>query len=463
MREALGRNGELHEVRVNYGIILQQLNRHEEAIEQLRRAMVKVPGNTEGAVALATSLHQVGRTSQAIEVLKEAAGRSPGNAKLWSNLGVLHEKAGRLEEAVSFYDQALKLTPGDSQVLFNRGSSLIQLLKISEARRDWESALLAKPGDATTQSNLAILELLDGHFEKGFELFESRWAVRHKKFPIPAPEWDGRPLQGKHLMLYVEQGLGDMLQFCRFVPVLKRKYGCRITLAALPTLHELLRSLEGVDQVIDIHPPYPAVDFQCSLLSVPRFVKFTVATVPAEVPYLRADSGRVARWRERLELLEGKLGAKKSGPRVGLFWQGTQVDVNRTITLRALSPLWDALPEGRFVSLQKGAGEEEIADFDRPLVSVGHELLDFSDTAAVLGNVDLMITIDTAIAHGAGALARPTWVMLPRRPDWRWLLERTDSPWYPTMRLYRQKRRKEWGDVIAAVAGDLRGFSVGGR
>lgn len=451
-REALNRNGELHDVRVNYGIALQHAGRHEDAVNELRRAMVAAPNNAEGATALATSLHQLGRTAQAIDVLEGAARAHPGNAKILSNLGVLHEKSDQLEKAIEWYDRSLAVNPNDAQALFNRGSSRIQLLRIGEARSDWERALALDPKNANVANNLSILELLDGNYGKGFDLFESRWALRHQKFPIPASEWAGEDLNGKHLILYMEQGLGDMLQFCRYVRVLKGKYPkSRVTLCGLPVLHELLKSLEGLDGVVDIHPPYPACDYQLSLLSVPRVLGTRVETIPSEVPYLKANATKAARWDDRLS----SLGAKKGKKRIGLFWQGTKVDENRMIRLGDLGALWGAAPDSVFISLQKGAGEEEIAGFGKPIVAVGHELLDYSDTAAVLANLDLVITIDTSLAHAAGAMGREAWTLLPYRPDWRWLLGRTDSPWYPTMRLFRQKARKEWSGVLAEVATEL--------
>jgi tetratricopeptide (TPR) repeat protein len=450
--EALNRNPELHDVRMNLGIALQNSGKHEAAVAELRKALAAMPLHPEGPNALATSLHELGRTHQAIDVLKEAAQRHAKSGKILSNLGVLYEKSDKLEDAIEWYTKSLEVAPNESQSLFNRGSSLIQLLRIDEARKDWQAALALdhKPGNVskdTVACNLAILEMLDGNLIEGFELFETRWGVRHQKFPIPHPEWAGQDLAGKHILLYVEQGLGDMLQFCRYAGVLKQKYGCRITLAALPALQRLLRSCDGVDAVVDIKPPYPPADYQLSLLSVPRVLKTTLQSIPARVPYLHAEPALVGKWRDRL-------GGKTESRRIGLFWQGTQVDTNRIIRLNDLRALWE-VKGCEFVSLQKGAGEEEIGKFDLPLTAVGHELSDYADTAAVLENLDLLITIDTSIAHAAGALARPVWAMIPYRPDWRWFLRRTDSPFYPTMRLFRQQARKEWIGTIAEVVAAL--------
>ena len=450
--EALARNAELHDVRMNLGIALQNSGKHEAAVNELRRALTAMPMHTEGPNALATSLHELGRTHQAIDVLKEAAKKHPSNAKIMSNLGVLYEKSDKLEDAIEWYGKSLAVMPDEAQGLFNRGSSLIQLLRLDEARQDWKRAMALehKPGNVTKDTiacNLAILEMMDGNFIEGFELFETRWGVRHQKFPIPAPEWQGEDLRGKHILLYVEQGLGDMLQFCRFAGVLKERYGCRITVSALPVLHRLIRSCDGVDAVVDIKPPYPQVDCQLSLLSVPRVLKTTIETIPAKVPYLHAEAALVEKWK-------GRIGGPAGAKRIGLFWQGTQVDTNRIIRLNDLRALWQ-VPNCQFISLQKGPGEEEIGKFDLPLLALGHELTDYADTAAVLQNLDLLITIDTSIAHAAGALARPVWAMIPYRPDWRWFLGRSDSPFYPTMRLFRQKVRKDWTATIAEVVAAL--------
>lgn len=448
-REALTRGPDLHDVRVNLGLALQRLGRHEEAVNELRLALKHRPENSEGALTLATSLHELGRTHQSIEVLLAARERQPDNVKVLSNLGVLHEKLGKLEEAIGWYDKAIVLAPEDASTLFNRGSSLIQLLRLAEARRDWQHALRVDPSNANVKNNLAILELLDGNLREGFELFEARWEVRHKKFPVPYSEWDGSDLGQRHLLLYVEQGLGDVLQFCRYVPILKKKHPrSRITIATLPTLHGLLKSLPGLDGVADVAPPYPPADLALSLLSVPRILGTTLETVPSEVPYLSADASAIEKWR-------GRLGGPGGPPRVGLYWRGTQVDPNRTIRLAELSPLFDVAPNVTFVSFQKGEGEEELGAFGRRVIPIGHELLTYADTAAALGAVDLLVTIDTSIAHAAGALGRPTWTLLPHRPDWRWLVGRADCPWYPQMRLYRQTARQTWGPAVAAVAADL--------
>lgn len=452
-REALTRNPDLHDVRANLGVALQNVGQHEDAVHELRLALAGKPDHAEAAVALATSLYHLGRTRQAVDVLTEASRKHPSHAKILSNLGVLYEKLDQFESAIGWYDKALAIAPDDAQARFNRGSSLIQLLRIPEARADWQAALQLDPNNATIATNLAILELLDGNLPLGFDLFEHRWAVRHRKFPIPAPEWDGSPLDGRHVLLFVEQGLGDMLQFCRFVPVLKRMYPtCRITLVTLPTLHGLLRSLAGVDGVADVNPPYPPADGQLSLLSVPRILRTTLETLPAEVPYLHADPARIQRWKPVLDRHAGS-----ARPRIGLFWQGTKVDENRTIRLAELAPLWSAAPHACFFSLQKGPGEEEMAAFPHPLVPLGHELLDYADTAAVLSLLDVVVTIDTSLAHAAGALGRRTFTLLPFRPDWRWLLHRSDCPWYPTMKLFRQTRRKDWSSPVEALCRELAG------
>jgi Flp pilus assembly protein TadD len=455
-REAIRRGGEkMNPLRVNLGIALQHCNQHQQAVDELRQALLTDKTNGEAYLALATSLHELGRSTQAIDALKEAVTHHPRHAKLLSNLGVLHEKLDRLEEAVTWYDKSLAIAPDDAMTLFNRGSSRIQLLRIAEARADWERAQSLDHANPNIPNNLAILELLDGNLIKGFELFESRWAVRHHKFPITCPEWDGSPLGRRHLLLFVEQGLGDALQFCRYVPVLKKLHPqAHFSILTLPTLHSLFTSVEGLDGCCDVIPPYPNADVCLSLLSVPRILKTTLETIPASVPYLRAPNTERTRWKSKLDAL---LPAGKK--RIGLFWRGTQVDPNRTIKLAELAPVVAAAPDAVFVSLQKGEGEEELAHFPHKVTHIGHELLSYSDTAAVLECLDLVITIDTSLAHAAGAMGRETWTFLPRRPDWRWLLDRSDCPWYPTMRLYRQTERRNWSPAIAKVAEDLRAWT----
>ena len=473
LRRAVDADGRQPALWINYGIALGRIDRHADAAEALQRGLRGLPDHAEGQIALATSFFSMGDAARAIETLRAAARRCPDNAKVFGNLGVLYDKTDRLEEAVGMYDRALALTPGpgDPQFLFNRGSSFIQQLRIDEARQDWEKATALAPDYAEAWMNLAILEMLDGNLPKGFKLFEWRWQLRHRHFPLPCQEWDGSPLDGRRLILFMEQGLGDMLQFCRYVPILKAMYDVRITLLALPELHRLLATLPGVDGIYPIAPPYPPADTQCSIMSLPRLLKTTLDTIPGQVGYLAADPVLVEQWGRRLAHLG-------PGKKVGLYWQGTQVDTNRIVRLKDLSPFWDVKaaspkpgpfgagsaspaestngnPPIHFISLQKGPGQEEVAGFDRPLLNLGPEINDFADTAAVMAHLDLMISIDTAACHLAGALARPTWTLLPYRPDWRWLLGRNDSPWYPTMRLYRQQRRRDWSAVIDRLGADL--------
>ncbi|MEQ9454076.1 MAG: tetratricopeptide repeat-containing glycosyltransferase family protein [Phycisphaeraceae bacterium] len=451
-REALRRDESLTAVRMQLGIALQHAGQHQQAIDELRAILTHDPSNPEGPVALATSLHELGRTKQAIEALEQSAAQHPNHLKTLSNLGVLHEKIDQFEHAITWYDKALALNPDDAQTLFNRGSSRIQLLQTNQTRDDWQRALQLDPEHATIANNLAILELLDGNLTEGFELFEARWKVRHQKFPIPYPEWDGSPLGSKHLLLFVEQGLGDALQFCRYIPILKHQHpNATFTIATLPTLHDLLRSLAGLSSVVDIHPPYPRADLSLSLLSIPRVLKTTLDTIPADTPYLHAPTSLARTWKQKLDDL-----TPSDKPRVGLFWQGTQVEPRRTIRLEQLQPLFDQSDRLTFISLQKGQGEEELEKGGYPVTPIGHQLLTYADTAAVLEHLDLVITIDTSLAHAAGALARPTWTLLPYRPDWRWLLHRNDCPWYPAMRLYRQSTRNDWSEPLAQIANDLR-------
>lgn len=291
-----------------------------------------------------------------------------------------------------------------------------------------------------------------GDFVRGWQEYEHRWTLsenhgRQREFA--APRWQGGELAGRTLLLHAEQGLGDTLQFVRYAPLLVRR-GARVIVLCQPPLKRLLMEMEGISVVAD-DEPLPEFDLQLPLLSLPRAFGTTLATIPAEVPYLRADPVDVRAWGRKLD--------DKDHFKIGLVWAGNRRhlnDRNRSCTLDAFAPL-AAVSGIRLYSLQKDAAAAEIqnAPATMRLVDVGKELVDFADTAAAITCLDLVITVDTAVAHLAGALARPAWLLLPFAPDWRWMLAREDSPWYPSLRLFRQNQAGDWSGVLTAVMNAL--------
>jgi len=322
--------------------------------------------------------------------------------------------------------------------------------RIDEAIAACRQAIALNPDYAEFHFNLALSLLTSGDFQQGWEEYEWRWKC--KEFPSPArdfaqPQWDGCPLEGRTLLLHTEQGHGDALQFIRYFPLVEQRGG-KILIECYAELQRLFRTTAGRCQVVVRGQPLPAFDLHSPLLSLPRVFGTNLANIPNTVPYLRADPEDAGRWQRRL--------ADDSAlVKVGLAWAGRPThtnDRNRSIKLARLAPLGQ-LPGVRFFSLQKGevAAEAKTPPPGMELVDWTEELKDFAETAALIANLDLVVAVDTAVVHLAGAMGKPVWVLLPFGSDWRWLLERQDSPWYPSMRLFRQSRIGDWDSVIARV------------
>jgi hypothetical protein len=337
---------------------------------------------------------------------------------------------------------------------FDRGIALQALNRHEEALIGFAQVLELDAGNVDAQHNAALSRLTLGDYHGGFKQYEARFA-RSGMPPrrrLGKPLWRGEYLQRKTILLHAEQGLGDTIQLARYVPLVARM-GASVVLEVPDALTGLLGRLEGVAAVVARGAPLPGFDLQCPMGSLPLALATALATIPADIPYLAASAERIAQWRSRLAPLRH--------PRVAFVWSGHAGhpnDRNRSLPLARLAPLLEMEPVS-FVSLQRelsDADAQMLAGFSQ-VTPIGAELRDFDDTAAVLGLCDLVITVDTAVAHLAGALGRPTWILLPFAPDWRWLLERTDSPWYPTARLYRQQEPGDWESVVAQVRKDLAG------
>jgi hypothetical protein len=385
-----------------------------------------------------------------------AVALKPGYALAHFNRGNTLRDLGRPDEALASYDCAIQLTPDLAGAYLGKALLLRDRKRSGEAIATFDRALELTPGDvlAALGKGMCLLQL--GRFEEGWPLYEWRKKKSDCNYrEYPQPVWSGtESLEGRTLFICAEQGLGDTIQFCRYAQ-LARKLGAKVIFAAPDPLVRLLKDLGlGID-VVGMSSQLPDFDFYIALMSLPLAFRTSLANCPANMPYLRAEPERVASWRERL----GNQGFK-----IGISWQGSkglEVDAGRSFPLRCFEGL-AKLPDVRLISLQKNDGFEQLlelppgirlatlgADFDIPPDA-------FVDTAAVMESLDLVITSDTAIAHLAGALGRPVWVALKHVPDWRWLLDRPDSPWYPTMRLFRQPAPNDWFAVFAAMESQLR-------
>ncbi|MBM3564827.1 MAG: tetratricopeptide repeat protein [Alphaproteobacteria bacterium] len=434
-------------------LLLTAGNRRDEAETALRRAVSLDPAHVEARSDLAVLLVRSGRFHEAEGMFRGLLADRPGFAPGWHNWAYALWEEGRSEEALAAIGRACELSPDTGEYEIMRGMILQGLGRIDEATALYRDLIAHDPAYAEAHWSLARALLLKGRCEEGWREHEWRWrrgemAAYRREWPMP--QWDGSPLGGRSIVLHAEQGLGDAIQFMRYVPLVRSAGAGRIILECEKKMHALFAAIKDIDQLIETGAPFPRADAHCPLLSLPLAFGTTLETIPAPVRYLAADSRRVADWAKRLATLPR--------PRVGLCWQGNpnfKADKLRSVPFAALEPfLRDA--RASFVRLQKNAGENHPANSEWvgriaafPDMDQGPDA--FADTAAIMENLDLIVTSDTAVAHLAGALGRPVWMLTAFAPDWRWLLGREDSPWYPSMRLFRQTRPAAWSDAVGRL------------
>lgn len=457
---ALALRPDIPEAHSNRGNVLKDLKRYDEALECYDHALALRPHYPEALSNRGITLNALERYEDALETYDRALALNPDYPEALSHrAGTLH-MLKRPDEALATYANAIMLRPDYADAYSNRGATLYDLKRLDEALTDFDHALALRPDLPEVHWNQATARLITGDFERGFAEYEWRWqreAMIVAKRDFPQPLWRGEDVAGKTILLHSEQGFGDSVQFCRYVPAVAAR-GARVILEVEAPLQRLMTTLSGAAEVISKGSTLPAFDTHCPLLSLPLAFGTRFETVPSVTPYLRAQPQDLATWQARL--------GDMRQPRVGLVWSGNPShlrDAERSIALESLLPLLDA--EASFISLQK-----EVRDNDakilasRPdIVQLDDALIDFADTAALLSQLDLIVTVDTSVAHLAGALARPFWLMLPYIPDWRWLLDRETSPWYPTARLFRQDESRSYDGVIMRVRDALLRAIDGGR
>jgi tetratricopeptide (TPR) repeat protein len=441
----------------NLGKTLEGEGRLEEAVRCYRRALELKPRNALFLVNLANALTAQGEPDEALPFYRRAIALQPAEAAYLSNLGNALTLAGRPDESEAYCRQALRLKPDFADAYHNLSITFGARGAVERALEFSALALRLNPDHVGARNSQAMWRLQIGDFARGWEDYEWRWK-KAKVSPrdFPQPLWDGSPLEGRTILIHAEQGLGDTLQFIRYAPLVKQRGGTVIV--ECPTaLGQLLAGCTGIDRLIARGAPLPPFDVHAPLLSLPRIFGTTLANVPADVPYLFADAALIEDWRRELSGV--------AGVKVGIAWQGNRrfpADCMRSIPLTHFTPL--AQVDGvRLFSLQKGPGREQLAAVASylPVIDLADRLDEttggFMDTAAVMKNLDLVITSDTSIAHLAGALGIPVWVALGLGADWRFLVGREDSPWYPTMRLFRQTQMGDWDGLFERIAAELRG------
>jgi tetratricopeptide (TPR) repeat protein len=438
----------------NLAITLGDTGRHEEAVAHLNRALQIRPDYADGLINLGRELGELGRKAEAVVYLRQAARLKAQSAQAHNILGLALADLGRFSEAEAAYEAALRLEPKNADVLTNLGSAYKEQGRLDEALACYEMALWFEPDAASIHWNRALARLQMGDYERGWPEYEWRWRRRNTVArPFTQPRWDGAPLCGRTILLYSEQGLGDTLQFVRYA-ALVRERGGTVVLECPGMLRPLLSSCPGVDRIVAEGAAPPAFDVQIPLLSLPAVFGTTVATVPARIPYLAADPALAERWGSELRHYPGY--------KIGIAWQGNpnhRWDRHRSFALRRAGPL--ARLEGvRLISLQQVHGLDQLDNCGGlPIVRLGDDLDGgagaFMGAAAIMAHLDLVITVDSALAHLAGALGVPTWTVLAGIADWRWMVDRDDTPWYPTMRLFRQPEVGRWEPVFERMAAEI--------
>jgi tetratricopeptide (TPR) repeat protein len=451
-RDAIAAQPDYPTAHNNLALVFLMRKQPAEAAANARRAIELDHGFVDAHIRLGEALRVAGKLDEAIESLRHALRLQPDSADAHNNLGIAIAQTGQEELAKSYFRRAIELRPNFLRGYSNLGTALQNTAHFAEALSCYEVALQWAPGDPQLHCNRALIWLRLGDLERGWPEYE--WRLRCPGVPDPGltqPRWHGQPIEGRTILLYGEQGVGDTIHFIRYAPLVRQR-GAAVLVACSESVIPLFRTCHGVDRLVASERPLPDFDVYAPLASLPGIFGTTLANVPAPVPYLSADERLVESWGKRLT-------PAPAGKKIGIAWQGSPGhpdDYRRSAPLSAFSPLAQ-LPGVRLFSLQRGAGSDQLQPVIHAWPITDLAELDqgagaFMDTAAVMKNLDLVVTVDTAIAHLAGALAVPVYVALAYVADWRWLVDREDTPWYPTMRLFRQRQAGNWPDVFERIA-----------
>ncbi|MGH7125469.1 MAG: tetratricopeptide repeat protein [Stellaceae bacterium] len=443
---------------------LMKAGRAGEAEAICRGILQSRPEDAPALHLLGVLAHRRGDNRAALALVERAASRPEAPGDCFVTLTQIHQLEGRLDQALTAGREAVRRRPGAPQALFSLGAVHVERAELADAAMCFRQALSLDPNFAPAHLELGHILLLTGDFQAGWIEYQWRFSLedtRHLIPPFRVPQWDGRELPHGRILLIGDQGYGDTIQFARYIPAVAERCA-EVLIGCSPELLPLIGAIRGAGRSFVRWEHIPPFDAYCALSSLPGLFKTDLGSIPASVPYLACDPEIARRWAERLA--SACVGSRL---RVGIAWAGRPSHPRD----RQRSARWaDLAPLTRLSGVSLASLQKEVPAPDRPelaratgLIDLGQGLADFSETAGVLGNLDLVVTVDTSLAHLAGALGKPVWLMLPRVPDWRWMLGREDSPWYPTARLFRQDARGEWAGVIERVARELRAVLDGDR
>jgi tetratricopeptide (TPR) repeat protein len=438
---------------INLGNLLQKTGQLDDAIFNYQRAIELNPNHAGVYYNLGIMFQEMDRIDEAISAFQNSIRLNPQYADAYHDLGYVFHMNRQPNEAVECYHKAIQLDKGMFDAYNNLGRVYQEQGQLDDAITSYRKSLEINPDFAEAHCNLAMALLLTGDFVQGWKEYEWRWKFKDRsRYDFPQQIWDGSDISGKTVFLYAEQGFGDTIQFIRFAPLVAA-LGGKVIIECHKELKSLIRHVRGVDTVITREDPLPEFDVHYPLLSLPLIFNTTPESIPANIPYIMTDQKKVQQWKERIQSDNARM-------KIGLVWSGNpkyKADQFRSISLSSFLQLWEV--EGTsFYSLQKGEAASQVKELpqETKLIDYTDEIHDFSDTAALIENLDLVISVDTAVAHLAGALGKSVWTLLPFSPDWRWMLNREDSPWYPTMRLFRQPSVGDWFSVIERVKDELK-------
>jgi tetratricopeptide (TPR) repeat protein len=459
-QKAVELNPDLLQAYMNLGNTFKEKGRFDDAVRYYQKALQICPDLPDAYSNIGITLLKTRQPDKAVDFCQKAVQLAPHDVNMYYNLGIVLQENGRLDEAVACYQKASQLAPGDAEIYNNLAFALQENRRPYEAIPYYRKALGLQPDYATAHWNLALALLLTGNFREGWREYEWRWGTKYllsSKRKFEQPLWTGSDIEGLTILLHAEQGLGDTFQFIRYAPLVAGR-GAKVIFECYGHMASLMRGVDGIHQLIVSGEELPAFDVHCPLLSLPLAFDTTLETVPAAIPYISADILLTDKWKDLLKHDDSKL-------KIGIVWAGNpgfKQNRYRNIPLHFFAPV-AGLPGVTLYSLQKGeeAGTAKDPPGGMKLVDYTSEINDFSDTAAFIENLDLVISVDTAVAHLAGAMGRPVWTLLPFSPEWRWLMDREDSPWYPTMRLFRQSSHMDWQSVIDGVIRELRSKITG--